>query len=165
VPICRPPVSAPQFPRLFPGQRVAWGSVGIALFDYNNDGLLDVFLVNGGRITESLHVPESFDRASPRYWNRLYRQNRDGSLTDVTQAAGLANAGNGNYGMGVAVGDYDNDGYPDLFVTSYGKNILYHNNGDGSFTDVTAKAGVAGGGGRYPQDFSITTTMATWTCS
>ena len=119
---------------------------GIALFDYNNDGLLDVFLVNGGRITESLHVPESFDRASPRYWNRLYRQNRDGSLTDVTQAAGLANAGNGNYGMGVAVGDYDNDGYTDLFVTSYGKNILYHNNGDGSFTDVTAKAGVAGGG-------------------
>jgi len=119
---------------------------GIALFDYNNDGLLDVFLVNGGRITESLHVPESFDRASPRYWNRLYRQNRDGSLTDVTQAAGLANAGNGNYGMGVAVGDYDNDGYPDLFVTSYGKNILYHNNGDGSFTDVTAKAGVAGSG-------------------
>jgi hypothetical protein len=119
---------------------------GVALFDYNNDGLLDMFLVNGGHITESLHVPENFDRANPRYWNRLYRQNRDGSFTDVTQAAGLASAGNGNYGMGVAVGDYDNDGYPDLFVTSYGKNILYHNNGDGTFTDVTAKAGVAGGG-------------------
>jgi enediyne biosynthesis protein E4 len=119
---------------------------GVALFDYNNDGLLDMFLVNGGRITESLHVPENFDRANPRYWNRLYRQNRDGSFSDVTQAAGLANAGNGNYGMGVAVGDYDNDGFPDLFVTSYGKNILYHNNGDGTFTDVTAKAGVAGGG-------------------
>jgi enediyne biosynthesis protein E4 len=119
---------------------------GVALFDYNNDGLLDIFLMNGGRITEGLHVPENFERSSPRYWNRLYRQNRDGSFLDVTQAAGLANAGNGNYGMGVAVGDYDNDGNSDLYVTSYGKNILYHNNGDGTFTDVTAKAGVAGGG-------------------
>jgi hypothetical protein len=119
---------------------------GIALLDYNNDGLLDIFLVNGGRITEGLHVPENFERSSPRYWNRLYRQNRDGNFTDVTQAAGLASAGNGNYGMGVAVGDYDNDGLPDLYVTSYGKNILYHNNGDGTFTDVTDKAGVAGGG-------------------
>jgi len=119
---------------------------GVALFDYNNDGLLDIFLVNGGHITESLHVPENFERATPRYWNRLYRQNPDGSFSDVTQAAGLASAGNGNYGMGVAVGDYDNDGYPDLFVTSYGKNVLYHNNGDGTFTDVTGKAGVAGGG-------------------
>ena len=119
---------------------------GAALFDYNNDGLLDVFLVNGGKIATSLHVPENFDRATPRYWNRLYRQNRDGAFTDVTEAAGLAHVGNGNYGMGVAVGDYDNDGYPDLYVTSYGKNILYHNNGDGTFTDVTAKAGLAGGG-------------------
>jgi enediyne biosynthesis protein E4 len=119
---------------------------GVALFDYNNDGLLDIFLVNGGRITERLHVPENFERSNPRFWNRLYRQNRDGSFLDVTQAAGLANAGNGNYGMGVAVGDYDNDGNADLYVTSYGKNILYHNNGDGTFTDVTAKAGVAGGG-------------------
>jgi hypothetical protein len=119
---------------------------GVALLDYNNDGLLDIFLVNGGRITEGLHVPENFERSNPRYWNRLYRQNRDGSFLDVTQAAGLANAGNGNYGMGVAVGDYDNDGNADLYVTSYGKNILYHNNGDGTFTDVTAKAGVAGGG-------------------
>jgi len=119
---------------------------GVALFDYNNDGLLDIFLMNGGRITEGLHVPENFERGNPRYWNRLYRQNRDGSFLDVTQAAGLANAGNGNYGMGVAVGDYDNDGNADLYVTSYGKNILYHNNGDGTFTDVTAKAGVAGGG-------------------
>src|SRR5437588_9102483 len=63
---------------------------GVALFDYNNDGLLDIFLVNGGRITEALYVPENFDRANPRYWNRLYRQNRDGSFADVTQAAGLA---------------------------------------------------------------------------
>ncbi len=119
---------------------------GVALFDYNNDGLLDIFLMNGGKITEGLHAPENFERSNPRYWNRLYRQNRDGSFADVTQAAGLANAGNGNYGMGVAVGDYDNDGNADLYVTSYGKNILYHNNGDGTFTDVTAKAGVAGGG-------------------
>jgi hypothetical protein len=119
---------------------------GIALFDYNNDGLLDIFLVNGGRVTNPMPLPEKFDRGNPRYWNRLYRQNKDGSFTDVTESAGLANAGAGNYGMGVAVGDYDNDGYPDLFVTSYGKNVLYHNNGDGTFTDVTAKAGVAGGG-------------------
>ena len=119
---------------------------GVALLDYNNDGLLDIFLVNGGRVTSPMQSPENFDRKDPRYWNRLYRQNKDGSFTDVTEQAGLANAGDGNYGMGVAVGDYDNDGYPDLYVTSYGKNILYHNNGDGTFTDVTAKAGVAGGG-------------------
>jgi len=119
---------------------------GVALLDYNNDGLLDIFLVNGGRINSPMQMPENFDRQNPRYWNRLYRQNKDGSFSDVTQQAGLANAGDGNYGMGVAVGDYDNDGYPDLFVTNYGKNILYHNNGDGTFTDVTAKAGVAGGG-------------------
>src|ERR1700731_4364680 len=119
---------------------------GVALLDYNNDGLLDIFFVNGGSINHLMHAPEDFDRHDPRYWNRLYRQNRDGSFTDVTEQAGLANAGDGNYGMGVAVGDYDNDGYPDLYVTSYGKNVLYHNNGDGTFTDVTAKAGVAGGG-------------------
>ena len=119
---------------------------GVALLDFNNDGLLDIFLVNGGHISNPMTVPENFERHDPRYWNRLYRQNKDGSFTDVTQLAGLANAGDGNYGMGVAVGDYDNDGYPDLYVTSYGKNVLYHNNGDGTFTDVTAKAGVAGGG-------------------
>jgi hypothetical protein len=119
---------------------------GVALFDYNNDGLLDIFFVNGGRLTSPLPASDDFDRHDPKYWNRLYRQNKDGSFTDVTEQAGLANAGDGNYGMGVAVGDYDNDGYPDLYVTSYGKNILYHNNGNGTFTDVTAKAGVAGGG-------------------
>jgi hypothetical protein len=119
---------------------------GVALLDYNNDGLLDIFLVNGGRVSSAMQPPENFGRHDPRYWNRLYRQNKDGSFTDVTRQAGLANAGDGNYGMGVAVGDYDNDGYPDLFVTNYGKNILYRNNGDGTFTDVTTKAGVAGGG-------------------
>jgi enediyne biosynthesis protein E4 len=118
---------------------------GVALFDYNNDGLLDIFLVNGGHLANPMRT-EDFARGNPRYWNRLFRQNKDGSFSDVTEAAGLARAGVGNYGMGVAVGDYDNDGHADLFVTSYGKNILYHNNGDGTFTDVTAKAGVAGGG-------------------
>src|SRR5215471_4013881 len=119
---------------------------GVALLDYNNDGLLDIFVVNGGRVTSPMQTPESFDRSNPLYWNRLYRQNKDGSFTDVTKEAGLANAGNGNYGMGVAVGDYDNDGYPDIYVTNYGRNTLYHNNGDGTFTDVTEKAGVAAGG-------------------
>src|SRR5258708_7309559 len=119
---------------------------GVALLDYNNDGLLDIFFVNGARLTSPLPTRDDFGRHDPRYWNRLYRQNKDGSFTDVTEQAGLANAGDGNYGMGVAVGDYDNDGYPDLYVTSYGKNILYHNNGDGTFSDVTAKAGVPGGG-------------------
>ncbi len=119
---------------------------GVALLDYNNDGLLDIFLVNGGRVTSPMQTPENFDRSNPMYWNRLYRQNKDGSFTDVTKEAGLANAGDGNYGMGVAVGDYDNDGYLDIYVTNYGKNTLYHNNGDGTFTDVTEKAGVAAGG-------------------
>ena len=119
---------------------------GVALLDYNNDGLLDIFLVNAGHTRDPMRSPFSFDRRDPAYWNRLYRQNKDGSFTDVTEQAGLANAGDSNYGMGVAVGDYDNDGFPDIYVTNYGKNILYHNNGDGTFTDVTAKAGVAAGG-------------------
>jgi enediyne biosynthesis protein E4 len=119
---------------------------GVALLDYNNDGLLDIFLVNSGDLTNPMHPPEKFNRHDPKNWNRLYRQNSDGSFTDVTKEAGLADAGEGNYGIGVAVGDYDNDGFPDLYVTSYGKNVLYHNNGDGTFTDVTAKAGVAAGG-------------------
>ena len=119
---------------------------GVALLDYNNDGLLDVFFVNGGKLTDGSTLSATFRRDDPRYWNRLYRQNRDGSFTDVTEVAGLAKAGNGNYGMGVAAADYDNDGFTDLYVTSYGSNVLYHNNGDGTFTDVTQKAGVAAGG-------------------
>ena len=119
---------------------------GVALLDYNNDGRLDIFLVNSGHLAPSMPTPENFQRSLPQYWNRLYRQNPDGTFTDVTKAAGLANAGDGNYGMGVAVGDYDNDGYPDIYVTNYGKNTLYHNNGNGTFTDVTQKAGVAAGG-------------------
>lgn len=119
---------------------------GVALLDYNNDGLLDVFLVNAGHLRDPMSRPFSFDRHDSAYWNRLYRQNKDGTFTDVTEQAGLANAGDTNYGMGVAVGDYDNDGFPDIYVTNFGKNILYHNNGDGTFTDVTRKAGVAAGG-------------------
>src|SRR6266404_572397 len=119
---------------------------GVALLDYNNDGLLDIFLVNGGRISRPMPEAADFNRHDPRYWNRLFRQNNDGSFTDVTKQAGLANAGDGNYGMGVAVGDYDNDGYADIYVTNFGKNILYHNNGDGTFTDVTARSGVGAGG-------------------
>jgi len=119
---------------------------GVALLDYNNDGLLDVFLVNGGHISSPMKGPDNFERHDPKYWNRLYRQNKDGSFTDVTEQAGLSKIADGDYGMGVAVGDYDNDGYPDLYVTNYGKNVLYHNNGDGTFTDVTGKAGVAAGG-------------------
>ncbi len=119
---------------------------GVALLDYNNDGRLDVFLVNSGKIEDRARAQQSFARNDPLYWNRFFRQNPDGSFTDVTKQAGLAQAGEGNYGMGVAAADYDNDGYTDLFVTNFGKNVLYHNNGDGTFTDVTARAGVAGGG-------------------
>ena len=115
---------------------------GIALLDYDHDGLLDIFLVNSGKIAGS----ETLLRRDPRYWNRLYKQNRDGTFRDVTEAAGLANAGEENYGMGAAAADYDNDGFTDLYVTSYGRNVLYHNNGNGTFTDVTRRAGVAAGG-------------------
>jgi hypothetical protein len=118
---------------------------GVALLDYNNDGLLDVFLVNGGKLESPERLPANYHRGDPEYWNRLYRQNGDGTFTDVTEAAGLSHAGN-NYGMGVAVGDYDNDGYEDLYVTGFGQNTLYHNNRDGTFTDVTRQAWVSGGG-------------------
>ncbi len=118
---------------------------GVALLDYNNDGLLDIFLVNGGKLEDPVKLPVNFSRRDPAYWNRLYRQNRDGTFTDVTAAAGLAGAGN-NYGMGVAVGDYNNDGFADIYVTNYGLNALYRNNGNGTFTDVTADAGAGGGG-------------------
>ena len=86
---------------------------GVALLDYNNDGLLDIFLVNGGKLADPQKLPVDFARRDPAYWNRLYRQNPGGGFTDVTAAAGLSSAGN-DYGMGVAVGDYNNDGHPDL---------------------------------------------------
>lgn len=116
---------------------------GAALFDYDNDGKLDLFLVNGAEINDPSPPSAIPKKTGPKYWNRLYHQKPDGTFEDVTEKAGLAGAG---YGMGVAVGDYDNDGYEDLFVTAYGGNRLYHNNGNGTFSDVTEKAGVAGEG-------------------
>ena len=116
---------------------------GVALFDYDNDGRLDLFLVNGAEINDPSALGTIPQKTGPKYWNRLYHQKSDGSFEDVTEKAGLEGSG---YGMGAAVGDYDNDGYEDLFVTSYGGNHLYHNNGNGTFSDVTEKAGVRGSG-------------------
>ena len=116
---------------------------GVALFDYDNDGRLDLFVVNGAPLADPTPKGTIPQKAGPKYWNRLFHQKSDGTFEDVTEKAGLQGAG---YGMGVAVGDYDNDGYEDLYVTAYGGNKLYHNNGDGTFTDVTDKAGVAGSG-------------------
>jgi hypothetical protein len=116
---------------------------GVALFDYDNDGRLDLFVVNGAPLADPTPKGTIPQKAGPKYWNRLFHQKSDGTFEDVTEKAGLQGAG---YGMGVAVSDYDNDGYEDLYVTAYGGNKLYHNNGDGTFTDVTDKAGVAGGG-------------------
>lgn len=116
---------------------------GVALFDYDNDGRLDIFVVNGAPLTDLTPKGAIPRKTSPKYWNRLYHQKQDGTFEDVTEKAGLQGVG---YGMGVAVGDYDNDGYEDLYVTAYGGNKLYHNNGNGTFTDVTEKAGVGGSG-------------------
>src|SRR5207302_7950293 len=109
---------------------------GVALLDYDNDGWLDIFLLNGSTIA-ALQGKEAPPRAM------LFHNNHDGTFTDVTDKAGVAND---RWGFGVAVGDYDNDGWPDIYVTNYGKNRLYHNNHDGTFTDVAEKAGVALGG-------------------
>ncbi|HLZ10988.1 MAG TPA: CRTAC1 family protein [Candidatus Acidoferrum sp.] len=116
---------------------------GVALLDYDNDGRLDIFVVNGAPLSDPTAKGTIPQKTGPKYWNRLYHQKSDGTFEDATEKAGLQGAG---YGMGVAVGDYDNDGFEDLYVTAYGGNKLYHNNGDGTFTDVTAKAGVAGSG-------------------
>ena len=105
---------------------------GVAVFDYNNDGKLDIFFTNGADI-KTLH------KTSAKYSNRLFENDGHGHFTDVTEKAGLAGTG---YDTGVAIGDYDNDGYEDIFVTSLGGNHLYHNNGNGTFTDVTTKAGL-----------------------
>jgi hypothetical protein len=104
---------------------------GCAFLDYDNDGWLDIYLVNSGRC--------DFFTPTVPLRNALYRNNRDGTFTDVTEKAGV---GGGGFGMGVAVGDYDNDGFPDMYVTHYGRSVLYRNNGNGTFSDVTERAGV-----------------------
>jgi hypothetical protein len=116
---------------------------GVALFDYDNDGRLDIFVVNGAPLSNPTPKGTIPQKSGPKDWNRLFHQKKDGTFEDVTEKAGLQGVG---YGMGVAVGDYDNDGFEDLYVTAYGGNKLYHNNGDGTFTDVTERAGVAGSG-------------------
>jgi len=108
---------------------------GCAFLDFDNDGWMDIYLVNSGKC--------DFFTPNPPLRNALYRNNRDGTFTDMTEIAGVSGGG---YGMGAAVGDYDGDGWPDLYVTQYGRSILYHNNGNGTFTDVTEKAGLAAPG-------------------
>ncbi len=105
---------------------------GLAWLDYDNDGWMDLYVVQSGPFPPS---------GSPKAADRLYRNNGDGTFTDVTERAGLHDTA---YGMGAIAADYDNDGFVDVYVTNYGGNILYHNNGNGTFTDVTAKARVAG---------------------
>jgi enediyne biosynthesis protein E4 len=116
---------------------------GVAVLDYDNDGLLDIFFVNGAPIADPTPKGTIPQKTGPEYWNRLYHQKKDGTFEDVTEKAGLQGIG---YGMGVAAGDYDNDGYEDLHVTAYGGNRLYHNNGNGTFTDVTTQSGTGGSG-------------------
>lgn len=118
---------------------------GVAVFDYNNDGLLDIFFTNGAAIP-------SLEKTDSSYWNRLYRNNGDGTFTDVTEKAGVKGIG---YSMGVAAGDYDNDGFVDLYVTGVNHNQLLHNNGDGTFTDVTEKAGVTGTTPGYGKPWAV----------
>jgi enediyne biosynthesis protein E4 len=110
---------------------------GVGWLDYDQDGLMDLYFVQSA-------ATDIYKPPSPLH-SALYHNNGDGTFTEVTEKAGVG--GEGHYGQGVAVGDYDNDGYPDLYVTGYGRAILYHNNGNGTFTDVTAKAGVADEGG------------------
>jgi enediyne biosynthesis protein E4 len=116
---------------------------GVALLDYDGDGRLDVYFTNGAAIDDRMTSTRAPDKRDPRFWNRLYRQTGDGRFEDVTAKAGVAGI---RYDFGVAAGDIDNDGDPDLYVTGYGGNTLYRNQGDGTFTDASAAAGVAAGG-------------------
>jgi hypothetical protein len=109
---------------------------GVAIFDFDNDGRMDLFFTNGAALKPSMSKDELPDKSEPKYWNRLYRQKPDGTFTDVTERAGLKGTG---YSMGVAAADFDNDGFVDLFVTGYKADRLYHNNGDGTFSDLTSK--------------------------
>ncbi|HYP53681.1 MAG TPA: VCBS repeat-containing protein, partial [Pyrinomonadaceae bacterium] len=116
---------------------------GVAAFDFDNDGRLDLFFTNGARLEDPMPKDARPDKRAPAFWNRLYRQKPDGTFEDVTERAGLRGEG---YSMGAAAADFDNDGRTDLYVTGYGANHLYRNRGDGTFEDVTAKLGVGGGG-------------------
>jgi hypothetical protein len=107
---------------------------GVALFDYDNDGRLDLFFANGARIDDPTPKGTIPQKDGPKYWNRLYHQKSDGNFEDVTEKAGVAGSG---YSTGVAVGDYDNDGFDDLFVAGYGHSALYHNS---EFINELAKA-------------------------
>src|SRR3954464_87474 len=108
---------------------------GVALLDFDGDGFLDIFFVNGADLP-------GLQKTGPAYWNRLYRNRGDGTFQDVTESARLQGSG---YGMGVAVGDFDNDGRPDIYVTGFPHAALYHNEGNSRFRDVTAETGVAAG--------------------
>ena len=116
---------------------------GVALFDYDNDGRLDVFFANGTPLKDPTPPGTVLKKTGPEYWDRLYHQLPNGTFEDVTEKAGLEGTG---YDMGVAVGDYDNDSYDDLYVTGVQGNHLYHNNGNGTFTDVTKVSGTGGAG-------------------
>ena len=116
---------------------------GVGVLDFDRDGRLDLFFVNGAKLQDPMPGSAAPDKSEERFWNRLYRNAGDGKFFDVTVEAGLAGSG---FGMGVAVGDYDNDGFPDLYVTGYGGSTLYHNDGKGKFTDVTKRAGVGATG-------------------
>ena len=116
---------------------------GVAVLDYDNDGRMDLFFTNGAALKDPMPKDELPDKAQPKYWNRLYRQNSDGKFVDATERAGLKGVG---YSMGAAAADYDNDGNVDLFVTGYKADRLYRNNGDGSFADVTSKLPISNNG-------------------
>ncbi len=117
---------------------------GVAIFDYDNDGKLDIFFTNGAQMPE-------MKKTNPSYYNCLLHQKSDGTFEDVTAKAGLRGE-NLDFNFGVAVGDYDNDGYEDIFICSAGRNALYHNNGDGTFTDVTESSGI---GTKPPNTLSV----------
>ena len=116
---------------------------GVAMFDYDQDGYLDLYFVNGAAIEDPMPKGKLPDKSDPRYWNRLFRNNGDLAFVDVTEQAGVKGD---FFGQGVAAADYDNDGFPDLFLANFGGNILYRNRGDGTFEEVTRTAGVSGGG-------------------
>ena len=118
---------------------------GVALFDFDNDGDLDLFFTNGARLGDPMPSGQKPDKTDAKYRNRLFRNDGAWKFTDVTAKGRLADSGTG-YGMGTAVGDFDNDGFRDLYLTNYGRNVLYRNRGDGTFEDVTMKAGVAASG-------------------